>query len=155
MALAVAMILSYIETLIPPLVAVPGIKIGLANIAIIFVLWRVGARQAVAVSAVRIVLSALLFGNFVSLAYSAAGAFLSLVTMTLLKQTKKLSVVSISAVGGVLHNAGQILAAVFLMGSRTIFYYLPPLIISGTLTGLVIGVLAGLLIKRFEKVEFR
>lgn len=145
---AVAMILSYLESLIPLSFAVPGIKIGFANIAVIFVLYRFGWKEASIVSLLRIVWLALLFGNAMTLIYSVCGAVLSLTGMILLKRLQKFSEVGVSVAGGILHNAGQITAAMVLMDTAQIVYYLPVLAISGTIAGVVIGVVAAILIKR-------
>ena len=145
---AVAMILSYLESLIPLSFAVPGIKIGFANIAVIFVLYRFGWKEASIVSLLRIVWLALLFGNAMTLIYSVCGAVLSLTGMILLKRLQKFSEVGVSVAGGILHNAGQITAAMVLMDTAQIVYYLPVLAISGTIAGIVIGIVAAILIKR-------
>ena len=151
-AVALAMVLSFIESLIPPLVAVPGIKIGLANIVTVFLLYVFGWREAASVSLIRVLLSALLFGSAVSLIYSLTGAILSFVGMLLLKKLPISSEVSVSIVGGVLHNAGQIGAASVIMESAAIIGYLPPLIISGTVAGVAVGTLAALLVKKLKGV---
>ena len=149
--IAVAMILSYIESLVPAFVAVPGVKMGLSNIATVFALYTLGWPYAICVSAVRVFLSALLFGNFVSLIYSISGAALALLGMILLKKTKVFSSIGISVAGGVLHNAGQIIAACIVMENAAISLYIIPLIISGTLAGVVIGIVAGMLVERIKK----
>lgn len=152
LTVSLAMIMSYIEVLFPMSFAVPGIKMGLANIVIVFVLYRMSLKDACAVSLIRVFLVALLFGNTMSLAYSLAGAVLSLALMALLKKTEKFSVVGVSISGGVMHNAGQILMAVILMGTAQIAYYLPVLIITGTITGVGIGLVAALVIDRVKKI---
>ncbi len=153
--LAAAMLLSYIESLIPPLMIFPGIKAGLANIIVIFALWRLGAKESYLISLARIILCALIFGNFISFVYSLCGAVLSLTVMTVLKKANILSVIGISVAGGVMHNIGQIIAAVFILGTKAILAYLPVLIISGTLTGIVIGILSAFIIKRFADFKFK
>lgn len=152
LTVSLAMIMSYIEVLFPLSFAVPGIKMGLANIVIVFVLYRMSLKDACIVSLIRVFLVALLFGNTMSLAYSLAGAVLSLALMALLKKTEKFSVVGVSISGGVMHNAGQILMAVILMGTAQIAYYLPVLIITGTITGVGIGLVAALVIDRVKKI---
>lgn len=152
LTVALAMIMSYIETLVPLSFAVPGIKAGLANIVIIFVLYRMGLKEACVVSLIRVFLVSLLFGNVMALAYSLAGAVLSLGLMALLKKSDKFSVVGVSVAGGVMHNAGQILMAVILLGTEQIAYYLPVLVLTGTVTGVVIGIIASLVIKRIKQV---
>lgn len=149
--IAVAMILSYIESLVPAFVAVPGVKMGLSNIATVFALYALGWPYAICVSVVRVFLSTLLFGNFVSLIYSLSGAALALLAMILLKKLNTFSSIGISVAGGVCHNAGQIIAACIVMENAAISLYIIPLIISGTLAGVVIGVLAGMLVERIKK----
>ncbi|MBQ2988413.1 MAG: Gx transporter family protein [Clostridia bacterium] len=149
---ALAMMLSYIEAILPPIFpAVPGIKVGLPNVIIIFVLYRMGVSSAALVSLVRITLVSLLFGNPISFLYSAAGAFLSITVMAILKKTDLLSVVGVSVAGGVSHNLGQILAAMILLQTAQIGYYMIVLAITGTLAGLFIGLCGALLTKRFLK----
>ena len=149
--IAVAMILSYIESMIPAFVAVPGVKIGLSNIATVFALYTLGWPYAICVSVVRVFLSALLFGNFVSLIYSLSGAALALGAMIALMKIDKFSTVGVSVAGGVCHNAGQIIAACIVMETASIALYIIPLIISGTIAGVVIGLAAGNLVERIKK----
>ena len=147
---AAALILSYAESVLPPLFpSVPGIKVGLPNIVIIFVLYRMDVRSAISVSLVRICIAALLFGSPLSFVYSLAGAFLSLTVMALLKKLNILSTVGISIAGGILHNMGQILAAMLLLQTVQIGYYFIILAITGTVSGLFIGLCGAFMIARF------
>ena len=148
MCVALAMILSYVESLLPS-PGVPGVKLGLANLVVIFALYKLGWGEAAGISLLRVFLVALLFGHAASLMYSAAGAVLSLAGMIALKKTDRLSCVAVSVIGGVLHNIGQILMAWLLMG-RNVVYYLPVLIVSGVGAGVAIGVVSALLIRRIE-----
>ena len=147
---AAAMVLSYVETLIPVQFAVPGVKLGLANLVAIYLLMKLDWRYAAPVSLVRVLLTAVLFGSFASLAYSAAGAVLSMLVMTGAKRVKAFSPVGISIVGGVFHNVGQILMAILLTGTKQIAFWLPPLIISGVVTGAAIGAVGALLIAKID-----
>ena len=148
---AVALILAYVEVLLPPLyTAVPGIKLGLPNIAIIFVLYRYGVRYAAAVSFVRIAVVALLFGNPMTFVYSLAGAALSLLVMSLLRRLDFLSIVGVSVAGGVFHNVGQILMAMLLLGTAELGYYLIVLAITGTISGIFVGLCGALAVKRIS-----
>ncbi len=149
--IAVAMILSYVESLIPTFVAIPGVKMGLSNIATIFALYALGWPFAICVSVVRVLLSALLFGNVVSLIYSLSGAALALVFMILLKKLDKFSSVGVSVTGGVCHNIGQVIAACIVMETTAIAVYIIPLLVSGTIAGVVIGIIAGNLVERVKK----
>lgn len=149
---ALALILAYVEVLLPPLLsAVPGIKMGLPNIIIIFLLYRHGPLTAAGVSLVRVLLVALLFGNAMSLAYSLAGALLSLAVMALLRRLDFLSAVGVSVAGGVTHNVGQILMAMLVLGTAELGYYLIVLAVTGTIAGVFIGLCGNLLIKRIPK----
>lgn len=147
-SIAAAMVLSYIETLIPTPFAVPGIKLGLANIVTLFLLLKLDWKAAGAVSLIRVLLASLLFGNAASLAYSFAGALFSIVVMSLLKKSSAFSAVGLSVSGGVAHNFGQILMAVVLLGTSRIMWWLPVLIVSGVVTGVATGAVAALLDKK-------
>ena len=153
---ALAMVFAYVEAVLPPIItAVPGIKMGLPNIVIIFLLYRYGWKQAALVSLVRLVVVAMLFGSAMTFLYSLAGAVLSLLGMMLLKRLGWLSVVGVSVAGGVLHNVGQILTAIFILQTVEIGYYLIVLAISGTLSGVLIGIVGALMIKRVPELKFR
>ncbi len=149
---SVALVLSYLEALVPPIVpAVPGIKLGLPNIVVIFVLYRFGLKEAASVSIVRVVIVSLLFGNAFALAYSIAGACLSLAVMALLKKADILSTVGVSVAGGISHNVGQILVAMAVLRTAELGYYLIILAISGTVAGIFVGVCGSLAIKKLKK----
>ncbi len=148
--ISVAMILSFVESRIPAFVAIPGVKVGLANIAVIFALYKMGWREAVVVSVIRVILVALLFGSVVSLAYSIAGALISLSLMILLRKIGIFTEIAVSVVGGITHNIGQILIAFLLLETKVVFYYLPFLLVSGVIAGIAVGVASALLIKRIK-----
>lgn len=150
LATALAMVLSFVESQIPAFVAVPGVKVGLANIAVVFALYKLGWKEAAGVSLVRVFTVSLLFGSVMSLFYSAAGAVLSLIGMALLKKTARFSCVSVSVAGGVLHNVGQIAMACLLLETNIIRFYLPVLIVTGVVAGVVVGVAGGELVKRIK-----
>lgn len=151
---SVALVLSYIEAILPPIwAAIPGIKMGFPNIVIIFLLYRFGVKEAAIVSGIRLFIVALLFGNVMTLAYSFAGAALSLLLMALCKKSDKLSVVGTSIVGGVAHNLGQILVAIVLFDTVQIGYYMAVLAVTGTVAGVFIGLAGALLLRRLEKYK--
>ena len=150
LSVALAMILSFVESQIPPLAAVPGVKIGLSNIVTVFLLYTYGAKEAGTVSLIRVFLSSLLFGSFVSLIYSLSGAIVSLLSMMLFKKLGVFSVVGVSVIGGVLHNAAQVCAACIVMENAAISLWIFPLIISGTIAGVSVGTLGGLLEARLR-----
>lgn len=146
---ALALVLAYIEVLIPPLFSsLPGIKMGLPNIIIIFLLYRKGSVFAGIVSLVRILLVSMLFGNMMALMYSLAGGILSLLVMIILRRLKFLSPVGVSVAGGVAHNIGQILVAVFVLSTVQVSYYLAVLTVSGTVAGIFIGLCGSFLVRR-------
>ncbi len=148
---SLALIFSYIEVLIPFSPAIPGIKLGIANLVIIISLYYLGPKYAVAVNIIRVLTAGLLFNGLFGAAYSLAGAVLSLTVMILLKKTKIFSVTGVSMAGGVAHNLGQILVAAFLVSNIKIFVYFPVLIISGVVSGAVIGIVSYLILKRLPK----
>ena len=148
MLMALAMILSYVESLFPAFVAIPGVRIGLANLAVIFALYTLGFGEAFAISLLRVVLSSLLFGTVLSLAYSAAGAVLSIIVMSLLKRTRLFVVAAVSVCGAVSHNLGQIGVACLILNAKGLLYYIPVLVISGVASGLIIGLTASVLLNR-------
>ena len=154
LCIALSMVLSFLEHQIPPLVAVPGVKVGLPNLVMVFMLYKIGWKETAIVSIVRVVLVSMIFGSVVSMAYGLVGATLSLIGMILLKRTKLFSTIAVSVVGGVLHNIGQIAVACVIMGTGLIVSYLPVLLISGTIAGVVIGFVAGLLVKKLDKLKF-
>lgn len=148
---AVAMILSYIEALLPPIYsAVPGIKLGLANIAIIFALYSVDFKSAALISAIKVFLSALLFGSVTSFIYSFSGAVLSLVVMALMKKSTLFSPVGVSVAGAVMHNVGQVFCAIIILGTAEIGYYLTFLSVSAVVSGVLVGLVSALLIKKLR-----
>ena len=149
LSVALAMILSYVESQLPTFVPIPGIKIGLANIVVVFALYKLGWKEALVVSAIRVYLLGVMFGTGLSLPYSAAGAAASFLTMAALKRTNIFSYTAVSVAGGVMHNMGQLTMAAILTAD-SIRYYAPFLILSGTLAGIAIGQLAAILVRRIE-----
>ena len=148
LSVSFALILSYIESRIPAFVAIPGVKMGFANIAVIFTLYKLGIKEAAAVSFVRVVMVSVLFGSPVSFIYSVSGAFTSLLCMVILKKLTPLSEIAISVVGGVMHNVAQIAAASVILGTSVVEYYLPYLLLSGSLSGVAIGAVSAVLVKK-------
>ena len=148
--IAVAMVLSYLESQSPVFIAIPGIKIGLANIAVIFALYKFGAKEAIMISGIRVALISLLFGNTATFIYSIAGAASSLVLMIILKRFTPLHTVAISVVGGVMHNVAQIAVAGIMLRTGVLIYYLPFLLLSGIIAGIVVGIAGALLVERIK-----
>ena len=149
--LALALILSYVESLIPFYFGIPGVKLGLTNLIVVVMLYCTGTKEAFGVSVARILLAGFLFGNLFSILYSLAGGVLSFIVMCLLKKTGRFHVISVSVTGGISHNIGQLIAAAFVVETYDIFYYMPFLLIAGVATGFVIGMLAQEFILLFEK----
>lgn len=155
LSVSIALILSYIEFLLPPIFsAVPGIKLGLANIITVYLLFSISARDAAIVSTVRVILSSLLFGTALTFIYSLAGAVLSLVTMIILKRIDFFSAVGVSIAGAVMHNVGQILTAILVLRTAEIGYYLIVLTLTGILSGVFVGILGASLVK-YIKIDWR
>lgn len=140
--LALALICSYVEVLIPFSIGIPGIKLGLANIVIVFALYSLGTKEAYIISIARVIISGFMFGNVMAIAYSFAGGMLSLTIMYLLKKTKLLSVISVSIAGGIAHNIGQIVIAALIVSNYSVMYYVPVLMVAGFITGALIGIVA-------------
>ncbi len=149
---ALAFVLSYIEFLLPISIGIPGAKIGLANLVVMVALYTVGEKDAIALSLIRVVLVGLTFGNFSMMMYSLAGAVLSLTAMLIAKKTGKFSMTGVSILGGVFHNVGQIIVAMLVLETESLLYYLPFLIIIGTVTGVLIGIVANLITVRVKRV---
>jgi len=152
MLLALALVLSYLETLIPIMVAVPGVKIGLANIITIFLLYRMNSRSTFLFMSVRVVLSGLLFSGVSGILFSFSGGVFCILIMSLLKRFSVFSILGVSMAGAIFHNIGQIIIAVFVMENIHIAYYLPVLCVFGTLSGLLTGYLSYNIMKRYNKL---
>ena len=150
---ALALIFSYIETLIPIQFGTPGIKLGLANLVVVIVLFKTGWKEALLLSVTRIVLAGFIFGSLFSIVYSLAGGVLSLGIMTLLARTGRFSVAGVSMAGGISHNIGQLIVAMLAVETYQVGYYLPVLLIAGLITGAVIGAVAGEVLKRISNIE--
>ena len=148
---AAAMILGYVESLIPVFAGVPGMKLGLPNAAIVMVLYLYTWKEALLVSAVRILGIGFLFGNPFSIAFSSAGAAVSLLCMQLAKKSGRFDTVGVSIIGGVMHNAGQIVVAMCIVENVRVGYYFFVLAISGVITGMIIGIISGELTKRMRR----
>lgn len=147
---SLALILSYVELLIPINFGIPGMKLGLANLLVVILLYKGCPRDALLLSVIRILLSGLIFGNMFSIFYSLGGGLLSLAVMVFLKKTGQFTVAGISIGGGASHNVGQLLVAMFVVQTYQVGYYLPVLLIAGVITGAVIGILSAEVLKRTQ-----
>lgn len=148
---ALALVLSYLESLVPAFFAVPGMKLGLTNVVVLIALYRMGWKQALTINFVRILLVSMTFGNAFSLFYALGGGILSGLAMILLKKTDKFSMLGVSVAGGVFHNVGQILVAMAVLETWRIVSYLLVLWISGIAAGAVIGIISFETIKRLPE----
>lgn len=148
--LGLAIICGYVEMLIPFDFGIPGIKLGLANIVALVLLYKNGFLPALAVNVSRVLLIGILFGNAMSVFYSLAGGILSLIVMYLMKKAPIFSTVGVSVAGAAAHNIGQLAAALVVIGMKAVMFYLPFLLIAAVITGFLIGLGAGYLIKRIN-----
>ena len=152
MFVALAMIFSYVEVLIPINLGIPGMKLGLANLVVVVTLYVLGVKTAFAVSIIRIILVSMTFGSLSAMLYSMAGGLLSFAGMVLFKKIRALSVIGVSVIGGVLHNAGQVIVAMAVVENVMLVSYFPPLMIAGTITGALIGIVSSNVIPRVKPV---
>lgn len=150
---AVGLLISYVESLFIIPIKVPGVRIGLSNLITIIVMYIFGPIEAFMVLITRVLLSGILFGNGLSLAYSISGAIFSYLLMVGFKRIKAFSIVGISVIGGVAHNIAQLIVAAFIMGNINVLYYLPVLLIFGCIAGFIIGMLSDVIFKRLNRVN--
>ena len=150
MLVATAMILSWLESLLPTFVAIPGIKIGLTNIVVLIALYKLSYKDAFIINIIRIILVGITFGNAFSLLYSLAGGLLSGTIMIILKKTGRFGITNVSMAGGLCHNIGQILMAMLILRTSAILYYLPVLWFSGLFAGIIIGYLSSLILTKIR-----
>lgn len=149
--LAVAMIFSYIESLLVIPMPVPGIKLGLCNLIIVIILYKNGPAAAFIINISRILLAGLLFGNVQSVIFSLAGGLLSLALMCGAKRVSCIGITGVSMLGGAAHGVGQIAAAAVMLSTAGLVYYLPFLIAAGTIAGFFIGFMSGKILPRLER----
>ena len=148
---AFAVVLSYIETFVP-VAGIPGVKLGLANFAIVLAIYMLGYKNAITINIVRILIIGAFFGNLFSISFSIAGAIISFIPMAVLKHTGKVSMVTVAITGGVFHNIGQVFVATLVVDTYGVFSYVPVLIISGIITGMVIGILSNIVYTRIKNI---
>ena len=149
---ALALILSYVATLIPVNLGIQGAKLGLANLVTVTVLYKTDFKEALLLSVTRVVLAGFIFGNLFGILYSLAGAVLSLVVMNCLKPRSSLSVIGVSIAGGASHNLGQLIVAMIVVETYHVGYYLPVLLIAGVITGALIGIVCREALKRIRNI---
>ena len=153
MLLALALIFGYVETLLPLSFGIPGVKLGLANLVILSCLYVLSVPEVLLLLVARILLSGFFFGNGMMILYSLAGGLLSFCVMLIGKKTNRFSMAGVSILGGVFHNLGQLLLAVVLVWNEKLFFYFPVLLLSGALTGALIGLLSQEILNRLRPVQ--
>ncbi len=146
--IALAMVLSYVEMLIPLPVGIPGVKPGLANLVVFLALYTMTAREAFLISMVRILLVSITFGNGSAFLYSMAGGILSFLVMWIFQKKDFLLPAGVSIAGGIAHNVGQLLMAAVILENGAVFTYFPVLLAAGCITGGIIGFLGEQIRKR-------
>lgn len=151
--LALALIASYVESLIPVPIPIPGIKLGVANSIVLILLYMADGKTTWAVSISRVVLVGFLFGSMSSILYSLSGAVLSLLIMIWVKKRNCFTMTGVSVTGGVSHNMGQLIMAFLVLESDAVWYYLPILMVSGVVTGSIIGILGKEIFKRIPNKQ--
>ena len=152
---SLALIFSYVEVLFPFNAGIPGVKLGLANLVPLIILYRLDARYAFAANLIRVILAGLLFSGLFAALYSLAGSLTSFLVMYLLKKTRLFSVIGVSTAGGVFHNLGQLIVAMLAVSGPQLFHYMPVLIISGMIAGIIVGIGAAILLDRIPEKLFR
>ena len=155
MMASLALIFSYVEVLFPFNAGIPGVKLGLANLVPLIILYRLDARYAFAANLIRVILAGLLFSGLFAALYSLAGSLTSFLVMYLLKKTRLFSVIGVSTAGGVFHNLGQLIVAMLAVSGPQLIHYMPVLIISGMIAGIIVGIGASILLDRISEKLFR
>ena len=150
MLTALAFILGYLETLLPLSIAIPGAKLGLANLVVLTALYKLGYKDAFLLNIIRILLAAFTFGNMMSFTMSLTGGMFSYIVMAIAKKTGKVSILFVSILGGVTHNLGQIAAAVIVVKNIYVLAYFPFLLVVGMISGTLIGIVGNILIQRIH-----
>lgn len=146
-----ALILSYVETLIPVFVGIPGVKLGLTNLVTVFLLYRATTKDALLVSVMRVLLAGFLFGNLMSIWFSLVGTLFSIFMMHFLMRVDGFSMIGVSVAGACMHNIGQLAVAFFVVQTARLIYYFPILMISAVVTGFLIGIVSKLLLYYIPK----
>ena len=152
---SLALALSYLESFFPPLLPLPGIKLGLANIVTVYALYTLGAPSALAILVVRCLLGALFAGNVSALIFSLFGGLAAMLVMIALHALPRLSVYGVSVGGAAAHNCGQVTAALLTLGSRAPLTYLPILLVVSVFTGALTGFVSTLLFRAMRHAQGR
>ncbi len=146
---ALAILFGYIESMLPPISTIPGIKLGLSNIVILFALFRYSKKTAFFIMLVKVFVSSLLFSGMNVLFYSLGGGVLSLIAMIFFRKLN-LSIIGISISGAVFHNIGQLLVAAVMLGSTSVFYYFSVLLLSAIIVGFLTGTVCRIILSRLD-----
>ena len=151
--LALMLVLGYVESLLPAVSGMPGIKLGLSNGVLIFAVYMLNVPTAFVLMGLKVALSGLLFGGVSAMIYAAAGGVLSLTVMCLLSRVRGLHPVVVSMAGGVFHNVGQLGMAMLILQTPSLAYYLAVLMLAGLATGAVTGVAASSVMKHVKSIR--
>ncbi|MCC8025132.1 MAG: Gx transporter family protein [Clostridium sp.] len=150
--IALAVVLGYVESLVPVYLGAPGVKLGLANLVTMISLYCMGVKETIVINGVRILFTGFTFGPPSTILFGAAGAALSLFVMYVCKKYKLFGMVGVSILGGVAHNVGQFLMASFVVHTFGVFSYLPVLLAAGTAAGAMVGLLGGMIVVRVGRI---
>ena len=152
MLLALMLVLGFVESRLPVPGGVPGIKLGLSNGVLIFAVYLLDIPTSYTLMLLKVLLSAMTFGNFDAFWYALAGGLLSLTLMVLVSRVKGVNIVVVSMLGGLAHNVGQVLLAMYKLHlPPQILVYMAILMVAGVVTGCATGVAATGIIRRFQK----
>ncbi len=152
MLVAVAFVLAWLEAQVPALIAVPGVKLGLTNLVVLIALYKLSWKDALVINLIRIVLVGFTFGNIFSLMYSISGGLISGIGMIVLKEVVHARLVSVSITGALLHNLGQLIVAMIVLDTSSLFYYLVVLWIAGAVAGTLLGLICVPIVKSIKKI---
>lgn len=152
---ALAILMGYVEAMLPSPVPIQGVKLGLANVIVLIALYFMGGKAALGINMIRVIISALLFNGFSGFLYSMAGAGASFIVMLLAKKIRSSSIIGVSVLGGVTHNIAQIAVAAAVLNTPGLLYYVPVLLISGTIMGVITGIVAKYCLSHIEKAGYK
>ena len=151
--IAMMLVLGYVESLIPAVSGVPGIKLGLSNGVLIFAVYMLDLPTAWVLMVLKVTLSGLLFGGFNTIMYALAGGVLSMIAMSLLSRVRGMHPVTVSMAGGVSHNVGQVLVAIAVLGTQQLYYYMAVLVVVGAACGALTGICADSVMKHLKHMR--
>lgn len=151
--LATMLVLGYVESLLPAVAGVPGVKLGLSNSVLIFAVYMLNLPTAWVLMVLKVLLSGLLFGGVNTIMYAMAGGVLSMGCMSILSRFKSVHPITVSMVGGVMHNVGQVAVAMLLFHTQQLLYYMAILVFVGMACGALTGVCASSVMKHLKAIK--